>query len=273
MPEARLFRPGRRDRTVVDEDGVVHDVPDGWECLPPGDAGVTRKLKSLGPTWTVKEKRGRKMFSRGVWAPAANIEEARTLMDEQRSSPEHQRKLEAGRRRRAKEQAAYVVEFEAHVRTFLAFHATHKKLERTMARAIATHSTPVGSGTVARTKRIPVERRAQAATIAWMRHQTTAYDHMHIPRVKGKRREVRRMLAERSRALLKKYRAGEDGGPDCPLRAALEQVEAPPPKVPVKRAKASAASVDPTSDHERIQREKYEAVRARMRARSSQRRR
>ena len=68
--------------------------------------------------------------------------------------------------------------------------------------AVADHATPVGSGTVARTKRIPVERRAEAAVIAWMRHQTTAYDSMPIPRVKGKRREVRRLLAQRSKELL-----------------------------------------------------------------------
>ena len=52
--------------------------------------------------------------------------------------------------------------------------------------------------TVTRTKRIPVEQRAEAAVIAWMRHQTTGYDGMVIPRVKGKRREIRRMLARRS---------------------------------------------------------------------------
>ena len=74
------------------------------------------------------------------------------------------------------------------------------------------------SGTVARTKRIPVEQRAEAAVIAWMRHQTTAYDNMRIPREKGLRREVRRMLAEQSRRLLEKYRRGERVDVrDCPL--------------------------------------------------------
>jgi hypothetical protein len=51
---------------------------------------------------------------------------------------------------------------------------------------------------VARTKRISVEQRAEAAVIGWMRHQTTGYDCMVIPRVKGKRLEVRRMLAGRA---------------------------------------------------------------------------
>jgi len=86
---------------------------------------------------------------------------------------------------------------------------------------IADHATPVGSGTVARTKRIPVEQRAEAAVIAWMRHQTTAYDSMTIPRVKGKRREVRRMLAQRSKELLVRYRRGEIGSSECPLQSAL----------------------------------------------------
>ena len=95
---------------------------------------------------------------------------------------------------------------------FLAFHPAHADLADRLARAVTDHATPVGSGTVARTKRIPVEQRAEAAVIAWMRHQTTAYDSMTIPRVKGKRREVRRMLAQRSKELLSRYRSGEAVG-------------------------------------------------------------
>ena len=91
-----------------------------------------------------------------------------------------------------------------------------------MARAVTDHATPVGSGTVARTKRIPVEQRAEAAVIAWMRHQTTGYEGMVIPRVKGKRREVRRMLAARSKELLARYRRGEPATEGCPLLAALK---------------------------------------------------
>ena len=51
-----------------------------------------------------------------------------------------------------------------------------------------------------------------------MRHQTTAYDSMTIPKVKGKRREVRLMLAERSHELLDRYRRGEAVGEGCPLK-------------------------------------------------------
>jgi hypothetical protein len=55
-----------------------------------------------------------------------------------------------------------------------------------------------------------------------MRHQTTAYDEMAIPRVKGKRRETRRLLAEKSRQVLAVYRAGKPvAEADCPLQRAL----------------------------------------------------
>jgi hypothetical protein len=96
-----------------------------------------------------------------------------------------------------------------------------RDLANRIARAVTAHATPVGSGTVARTKRIPIERRAEAALIAWMRHQPTGYDGMKVPRIKGKRREVRRMLARRSHELLERYRRGEHVGEDCPLKRAL----------------------------------------------------
>jgi hypothetical protein len=87
---------------------------------------------------------------------------------------------------------------------------------------VTNHATPVGSGTVARTKRIPVERRAEAAVIAWLRHQTTAYDDLAIPRVKGERRRVRRLLARQSRQLLDAYRRGNPvDAAHCPLQQAL----------------------------------------------------
>ena len=203
-----------------DPEGVVLDVPEGWELLPPGDALLTRNVK-LGPHWVVAEKRGRKVFSRGIWAPAATIAKAQCLVEVRRASPEHARQLAAGRARRAKEQAEYVVEFTRHVLAFLAFHPRHAAVARVLAERVAVHATPVGSGTVARTERIPVAQRAEAAVIAWMRHQTTAYDRMSIARVKGERREVRRRLAQRSRELLERYRRGADIEADCPLAAAL----------------------------------------------------
>ena len=205
----REVAPGPEPRTVRTQDGQILQVPDGWELLPPGDAALTRRVKAAGPSWTVKEKRGRKLFSRGVFAPREHIERIRAELEIERADPAYARKLEAGRKRRAAQEAEYAGSFEEAVKRFLRFSPVHAELGVRLAAAIAAHAVPVGSGTVARTKRIPVEKRAEAATIAWLRHQTTAYESMHIPRVKGMRREVRRMLAARSRELLNVYRRGE----------------------------------------------------------------
>jgi hypothetical protein len=217
------FSPGPTPNTVRSADGNILTVPDGWVLLPPGDAALTRRVKLAGDHWVVAEKKGRKVFSRGIWAPAATIERIRAELDAERSTETFAKKKEADARRREKAQAEYVEDFHGAVVTFLAFHPAHAHLAHRLARAVADHATPVGSGTVARTKRMPVEQRAEAAVIAWMRHQTTGYDSLVIPRVKGKRREVRRMLAQRSKELLARYRRGEPVGEECPLEKALAQ--------------------------------------------------
>ena len=223
MPTETIeVRPFSIPRRVLAADGRVLAVPDDWALLPPGDAALSRRIKADGPTWTVIELKGNKRFSRGIWAPAARIEALRAELLVERQDPAYAKKLEAGRARRAVEQAEYVEDFRGAVLAFLGFHPAHREVAEVMAKRIADHATPVGSGTVARTERIPIEERAEAATIAWMRHQTTGYDNMVIPRVKGQRREVRRMLAQRSVQLLARYRRGEVIDPaTCPLWRAV----------------------------------------------------
>ena len=216
-----VFTPGPSPNTVRSADGRVLTAPEGWALLPPGDAALTRWVKEAGDHWVVQEKKGRKTFSRGVWAPAATIDRIRAELETERSTEGYAKRKEADARRRHKAQAEYVEDFFGAVVAFLAFHPSYADLADCLARAVTDHATPVGSGTVARTKRIPVEKRAEAAVIAWMRHQTTGYDGMAIPRVKGKRREVRRMLAQRSKELLARYRRGEAVGEECPLKRAL----------------------------------------------------
>ncbi len=218
------FTPGPTPNTVRAADGRILTAPESWTLLPPGDAALTRRVKAAGDHWIVQEKKGRKVFSRGVWAPAATIERIRADLEAERSTASHARRKEADARRREQAQAGYVEDFFGAVVEFLAFHPRHADLAARLARAVTDHATPVGSGTVARTKRLPVEKRAEAAVIAWLRHQTTGYDGMVIPRVKGKRREVRRMLARRSQELLAQYRRGEPVPEGCPLQKALPSV-------------------------------------------------
>jgi hypothetical protein len=227
MDKSLVVAPTADPKRVRMADGTVLTAPAGWALLPPGDAGLTRRVKAAGPTWTVVEKKGRKIFSRGVWAPAAHIDSARSALETERATPAYAKRREADARRREKEQTEYELDFANAVLAFLRFAPSFAAESKRLAVAVTAHATPVGSGTVARTERIPVARRAEAAVIAWLRHQTTAYDHMHIPRVKGLRREVRRDLAEISRALLDLHRRDvAHPVPSCPLCSALVRLGA-----------------------------------------------
>lgn len=216
-----VFLPGPRPDTVRGPDGKVHAVPSGWLHVPPGDPGLTRRIKAAGEYWLVQEKKGRKVFSHGLWAPKAIVERIRSELTTERSTESYAKRRAADSRRRVEAQSEYVEDFAAAVRAFLAFHPVHAAIAERLTAAVTAHATPVGSGTVARTKRIPIEERAEAAVIAWLRHQTTAYDSMTIARIRGERREVRRRLAQQSKALLSVYRSGGSIPTTCPLQRAL----------------------------------------------------
>ena len=221
-PEAIEVRLGAEEGFVFSSEGEPMKIPDGWDCLRPGDAALSRRLKMEGPSWTVIEFKRRKKFSHGILAPRERIERLQAERQEEKEDPKYRKNLEAGRSRSAKKQEAYAEDFENAVFQYLSFHEVHLDLANELAKAVADHAVPVGSGTVARTQRIPIEQRAESAVIAWMRHQTTAYDHMTIPREKGKRREVRRMLAKESKQLLRRYRESAQAGQGgCPLRDTL----------------------------------------------------
>lgn len=206
---------------LLDENGQPVTPPEGWAFLPAGDAGVTRKVSSAGAFWRVQVKMGRRIISKGLWAPKDTIELAVLQMQSTRQTELYQKKVEAAKRRREKIQTEYVDDFCNQVERFLNFHPIYKDMGAKMAKLISLHATPVGSGTVARTATISIEERASRAVIAWMRHQTTAYDQMPIARIKGERRRVRRILAQRSVELLESYRKGEPIKIDCPLHEAL----------------------------------------------------
>ncbi len=219
--ETMDVKRGTKEGYVLTFQGKELKIPTGWELLRPGDAGLTRRVKKDGVHWVVKDLYKKRWISLGVLAPADRISFFREELDSERENPAYAKKLEAGRIRREKQEEAYVEDFAGAVRDFLAFAPMYSGLATKLADRIAKHATPVGSGTVARTKLITIERRAEAATIAWLRHQTTSYDHMDIRRVKGERREVRRMLADESRRRLAGYRKGVTMGAGCPIWRAV----------------------------------------------------
>ncbi len=222
MSSSLVLAPTAEPNVFVAPDGRRLLPPPTWACLPPGDAGLTRRVKAAGPSWAVIEKKGRKAFSKGLWAPAENIAASRAALDAERSTASYAKKRASDVSRRERTQAAYVVTFEHEVHDFLHFAPAWGAQARVLARLVAAHATPVGSGTVARTQRISVAERAEAAVIAWMRHQTTAYDQMRIERLAGRRREVRQELAQISRAVLDLHRRdAPHAAPRCPLCTAL----------------------------------------------------
>ena len=203
--------------------GKPLEVPVGWVFVPAGDPGLTRRLKATGTYWVQVHRRKNRIEAQGIWTEGSRIAGIKERLEAERSSETYRQKQAAARQARVAAQDAYVIQFRQAVVDYLNFAPRYHELAWDLADAVTDQAVPVGSGTVARTQRIPLEVRAEAAVIAWLRHQTTAYDRMSIAHVKGERREVRRMLAERSRKLLERYRLGEEVDPSvCPLIRALK---------------------------------------------------
>ncbi len=107
MPtQTRIVSPGPRERTVRTAEGTILEAPADWILLPPGDPGLTRRVKAAGPTWTVQEKKGRKTFSRGVWTPAAQVEAIQAELAAERSTPAYAKRKASDSARREKKQTA-----------------------------------------------------------------------------------------------------------------------------------------------------------------------
>lgn len=219
----RIVKPGTNGK-LISEQGELLVAPAGWSFLPAGDAGVTRKVTSQGEFWRVEVKKGRRTISLGIWAPSATIAQAKTEVQAVRLTDGYQKKRVSELNRREKKQELYDAEFCHAVALYLNFHDRYKPLEEKLARAVTLHAIPVGSRTVARTQMIPLAERAALAVIAWMRHQTTAYDQLKIAPIKGERRAVRRNLAQQSLALLTTYREGKNITADCPLQKAMSKI-------------------------------------------------
>jgi hypothetical protein len=221
--DKRIVKPGNNG-SLIGENGETLIPPLTWSFLPAGDSGITRKVTTEGQFWRVEVKKGRRTISLGIWAPATTIAQAQEEVKTVRSTEEYKKKRVSELNRRDKKQELYDTEFCNAVESYLNFHDNYKIIEKKLAKAVTVHAIPVGSGTVARTQMIPIAERAAHAVIAWMRHETTAYDDLKIARIKGERRAVRREFAQQSVAILTNYREGIDITDDCPLQKAVDKL-------------------------------------------------
>lgn len=98
------FTPVPNPNTVRAADGKVLTVPDGWVLLPPGDAALTRRVKAMGDHRVVQEKKGRRVLSKGMWAPAAPIERIQGEFEAERSTESFAKRKETYAKRREKAQ-------------------------------------------------------------------------------------------------------------------------------------------------------------------------
>ncbi|MFO0806391.1 MAG: hypothetical protein U0791_25080 [Gemmataceae bacterium] len=99
------FTSGPTPNTVRTAKGKVLTAPEDWVLLPHGDAALTRRVKEAGDHWMVAEKKGRKLFSRGVWAYAATIGRIRADLVAERSTESFAKNKDVDARRREKVQA------------------------------------------------------------------------------------------------------------------------------------------------------------------------
>ena len=217
---ATTFTPGPTPNTVRAADSRLLTVPGGWTFLPPGDAGLTRRVKAAGDHWVVQEKVGRKMFSRGSGRrrrPSTASGPNSTPSGPPVATPRSKRPLPGGVRR-PRPSTSRTSTGRSRV-PGLPSRPRRPRRTAGKCRDRARHAGRQRHGRQDKTN--PGRTAGRSRRIAWMRHRTTGYDGMVIPRVKGNRRELRRRLARRSQELLDRYRRGEPIGDDCPLKRAL----------------------------------------------------
>lgn len=226
MPnQNRIVTQAKEDGHLLSDQGTRLFPPQDWMFLKAGDGPLTRLVKQRTITWQVQFKRGKRTINKGIWADQQVIVAAQKELAAKRESPAYQKKRESELKRKARKHQEYVDEFHKETVQFLNFHPRYRKEAELLAQQVTELATPIGSGTVARTLRIPLPKRVEAAVIAWLRHATTKYDTMAIARIKGERRRVRRELAKQSLQLLENYREGVEINRDCPLQKALTEVE------------------------------------------------
>jgi len=156
-----------------DHEGLL-DTPQGWLFLPSGDAFITRRVKALGPHWTVLRKRKGYTTTLGLLAPSENIETATRISHETIVKRMAERAV-ASRYRKVRE-IRYSKELEKAILEYLDFAPEHKALGARIAKEATSRAAEVGTGRVGRTRLLTIHEKARLAARAHIRHNHTTYE-------------------------------------------------------------------------------------------------
>ena len=149
-------------------------IPQNWELLKPGDAGLTRAVRKIGPYLEVVEK-GRKFTAMvGTFAPTEVIEQLKADRAARTEELETKRIASAKSRKRKEElKRRQLVE---EIIAYLDFRPEYEDEAREIAESVASWTLPVGSGTVGRSQSLSLAEIAERSVRAHLRHQITRYD-------------------------------------------------------------------------------------------------
>jgi hypothetical protein len=152
--------------------GTAVDIPADYEEIPPGAAGLTRKVKQRSGTVYLRMRKSRGGWNRvvGILAPCSVVEAVRA---EQAATAEDRAKRRAASanaraRREARLRQAAVADL---LKIFPGMPGRH-------AEAIAARTFEVGSGRVGRTSAVDWTEKLRLGTVAWVRHRLTGYDEL-----------------------------------------------------------------------------------------------
>lgn len=210
------------DGRFTDEENNIVKIPEMWEFLPAGDAGVTRNVTKAGEYIRVKQKRGRRLISKGVWAPKEAIEMAIAKMTTLRSTESYEKSKQYRAHKREKDLISYQEDFKKQIIIQLSFADIYHDIAVVLADKITQFATPIGSGTVARSSTLSLDLKAQKAINGWVRHRLTPYESLKIARVKGARANARKLMYEKGLKVFLPYQKGEEIPSNCPLKRELE---------------------------------------------------
>jgi hypothetical protein len=205
-------KPGPQPGTVVGPDGRHLEIPLDWTMLPSGDAGLTKRVKSMGPTWSVVDGRERP----GLWAPATQIMRAREALEALRSDPRYQKRLAAEKARRELKQVHWQQNFRTAILDYLYFDPCYTHVAKQLADTVKAWVDEDEERTPSR--RRSLEAQAETALLAWLAERTT---HWEAPDEERTEAQKKRDLLARCNALLDVYRDGDLPDEDCPFAAAL----------------------------------------------------